>query len=347
MDVRTNFSLSVWLSRKHCRQLAGELGRDANLLQDLAELPNQLLLADVRVAARTAVPGAVVVDVLALLRLRRKRASASPAGHESGKRVSSLRVARMVGRCEDLLHAVEEVARDDRLVEPLVQLSEPVELAVVDRVLQDLVDLATVASGLPPVLFVRPAAAAFLVSTFSEHSPEAYHSNSLTMIGARSGSGSIRCVTGLFMVAHGRNGGPVALPGLLDHPLANFLAEVVDVVLRHQDLDAVHEFLGRPRVFREDDSFLDEMDLDAELVDRHPILDVAVQTIGLLDQEGSTGRSVLAKEGDHFAERRAASTLRGFDVLELLNDVNAFAFRVLSQQLPLRRDRESLLLLFG
>jgi hypothetical protein len=66
-----------------------------------------------------------------------------------------------------------------------------------------------------------------------------------------------------------------------------------------------------------------------------------------LSREGSTGRAVLAKERDHFTERRAASTLGGFDVLELLNDVNAFTFRVLSQQLPLRRDREPLLLLFG
>jgi hypothetical protein len=32
---------------------------------------------------------------------------------------------------------------------------------------------------------VREAAAAFWVSTFSEYSPEEYHSNSLTMIGAR------------------------------------------------------------------------------------------------------------------------------------------------------------------
>ena len=47
-------------------------------------LANQLLFANVRVAARTAVPGAVVVDVLALLDLPRECAAASPAGHEPG-----------------------------------------------------------------------------------------------------------------------------------------------------------------------------------------------------------------------------------------------------------------------
>jgi hypothetical protein len=52
---------------KHGRELAGEFGRDPNLFQELAKLTNQLLFANVRVAAWTAVPGAVVVDVLALL----------------------------------------------------------------------------------------------------------------------------------------------------------------------------------------------------------------------------------------------------------------------------------------
>jgi len=53
-------------------------------------------------------------------------------------------------------------------------------------------------SGEPPVRFVSPAAVAIFVSAFSEYSPEAYHSNSFTTIGARSGSGSIRCVERLF-----------------------------------------------------------------------------------------------------------------------------------------------------
>ena len=123
---------------EHGRQFAGELCRDSNLPKELPELPNQLLLTDVGVAARTTMAGAVVVDVLALLRLSRKRASASPTGHESGKRVPSLRVAGMIGRCRSLLG-------------------------------EDL-----------------------------QRSPEAYLSNSLMIIGARSGSGSIRCVAALL-----------------------------------------------------------------------------------------------------------------------------------------------------
>ena len=85
-------------------------------------------------------PGAVVVDVLALLDLCRECASASAAGHEPCKRMPPLRVAGMVGGCEHGLHAVVEVLRDSGLVQSLVKLSQPVELAVVDRILQYLMD---------------------------------------------------------------------------------------------------------------------------------------------------------------------------------------------------------------
>jgi hypothetical protein len=64
--------------------IADEFGWDPDLLQEIAKLANQLLFANVRVAARTAVPGAVVVDVLALLDLPRECAAASPAGDEPG-----------------------------------------------------------------------------------------------------------------------------------------------------------------------------------------------------------------------------------------------------------------------
>src|SRR5207237_758823 len=85
---------------KNSRELAGEFGWDPDLLQEIAKLTNQLLFANVRVAARTAVPGAVVVDVLALLDLPRECAAASPAGHEPGQRMPPLRVAGMVSGCE-------------------------------------------------------------------------------------------------------------------------------------------------------------------------------------------------------------------------------------------------------
>ncbi|MFN9942890.1 MAG: hypothetical protein ACK56I_25825, partial [bacterium] len=45
---------------------------------------------------------------------------------------------------------------------------------------------------------------------------------------------------------------PNALFSLFEHALSRFLGEVVDVVLRHDNLDAVHEFGRGARVLRED-----------------------------------------------------------------------------------------------
>ncbi|MEQ1909546.1 MAG: hypothetical protein ABMA15_12025 [Vicinamibacterales bacterium] len=78
------------------------------------------------------------------------------------------------------------------------------------------------------------------------------------------------------------------------------------------------------------------MHLDAELVDRHPVLDIAIEPVGLLNEKDAAGRRIAAQERDHVAEGLTAGTLGGLDVLELLNDVNVFAACVLGQQLALR-----------
>nr|WP_314717778.1 hypothetical protein [Sphingobium yanoikuyae] len=44
-------------------------------------------------------------------------------------------------------------------------------------------------------------------------------------------------------IAERRGARPQALLGLLQHALADLFGKVVDIVLRHQHLDAVHEFL--------------------------------------------------------------------------------------------------------
>ncbi|HEX5367803.1 MAG TPA: hypothetical protein VFY10_00130 [Dehalococcoidia bacterium] len=53
----------------------------------------------------------------------------------------------------------------------------------------------------------------------------------------------------IVLIADWRDGWPMALPGLLDHSLANFFAKVVDVVLGHQNLDAVHKLFRRSGIF--------------------------------------------------------------------------------------------------
>ena len=52
----------------------------------------------------------------------------------------------------------------------------------------------------------------------------------------------------------------------------------------------MHELLGGARVARQDDVLLDEVDLEIELVDRHPVLEIAIEAVGLLDQQHADGR---------------------------------------------------------
>lgn len=50
-------------------------------------------------------------------------------------------LSRMIRRLEYLLHSLIEIACDERLVLPLLQMARPVEVAAVHRILQDLMDL--------------------------------------------------------------------------------------------------------------------------------------------------------------------------------------------------------------
>jgi 4-hydroxy-3-methylbut-2-enyl diphosphate reductase IspH len=88
--VLTNFLVRLALPQDR-RHLGGEFCRDADLLQDLAELPNQFFLANVRVAAGAAVPRAVVVDVLTLLDLRLARCAIATKQRSFAGMVSSRR----------------------------------------------------------------------------------------------------------------------------------------------------------------------------------------------------------------------------------------------------------------
>ena len=142
-----------------------------------------------------------------------------------------------------------------------------------------------------------------------------------------------------------RGGGPDPLGRLLAHPLGGRLGEVVDVVLRHEHLDAVDELLRRPRVLGEDDPLLHEVDLEpVHLVERDPVLEVSVEAVGLLDEEDTAGRG-LGKKGEHLAEAGAPGALGCFNVDELLHDAEVVGDGVLPEELLLRRDGEALPLL--
>ncbi|KQY28269.1 hypothetical protein ASD38_16400 [Caulobacter sp. Root487D2Y] len=90
------------------------------------------------------------------------------------------------------------------------------------------------------------------------------------------------------------------------------------------------------------------MDFDAEFVDRHPVLEVAVEAIGLLDEEDPDCR-VLPEERQHLGEIRAAALFGGLDVDVLCDNRYAVDVGIVLEKLELGGDREafSLLLLGG
>ena len=86
------------------------------------------------------------------------------------------------------------------------------------------------------------------------------------------------------------------------------------------------------------------MHLDIQLVHRHPVLQVAIEPVGLLDQQHAD-RRMRPQVGYHLPEGRAPGVLGGFHVHIFLRDREALCRRIFLQQLQLRRDREALLLL--
>jgi hypothetical protein len=82
----------------------------------------------------------------------------------------------------------------------------------------------------------------------------------------------------------------------------------------------------------------------SQIVHRHPILEVTVESVRLLYQHHADGRMCL-EVGDHLAEGDAAGLLGGFNIDIFLRHREAVRRRVALQQLQLRRDREAFLLL--
>ncbi len=175
----------------------GDLRRNDHLANDTGKQPREIFLAHVGVAAPAAMAGATVVRVPPLLGLGGHRTPTATAGHQPCKCVLAALVARAVYRAEHFLYVLEQLPGHQRLMLPPVLLPVPHEVAVVDRIVQDpldlrLRDLRTEAGC------VRPAVNAFSVTAFSDASPRAYHSNSFVTSGPRTGSTSIRCVSRLF-----------------------------------------------------------------------------------------------------------------------------------------------------
>ena len=244
------------------------------------------------------------------------------------------------------LHPLPQLDRDQRLVPALDKLTVPLEPASVEPVAQDRMDGAH--RHLRAALAVDEARVPrlsrnLLQRVLAGRVPLEQLRDDRRDIGI-GGDDLLAVRAGDIAIAERRHCRPDALLGLFLHALAGFLGQVVDVVLRHQHLDAVHELFRGARLARQHHAFLGEMDLDLKLVHRHPVLEVAVEPVGLLDQHHAHRRMRL-EIGDHLAEGGAAGLLGGLHVHVFLRHRDALRRRVFLEELQLRRDREALLLL--
>ncbi|MCZ6692212.1 MAG: hypothetical protein O7H41_21725 [Planctomycetota bacterium] len=138
----------------------------------------------------------------------------------------------------------------------------------------------------------------------------------------------------------------VPLSDLLGHPLLDLFREVIDEVFGHQDLDPVYELLVGPAVLAQDLPLLNQVNLQPQIIQGHVVAEVPIEAVGLLDQDDRAG-GMLAEEPDHQVELRPTGLLGCLDVYELLDHLDPVTCGVPLEELELRRDRESFLLLLS
>ncbi|MEE4450499.1 hypothetical protein V2S85_02520 [Novosphingobium resinovorum] len=230
----------------------------------------------------------------------------------------------------------------------LIDLPQPLELARVEAAPQDFMDSAD--GHRAPALAIGEALLAshranFLQGIAARRIPLEQAGNNHPLIGLdRNPLLAVRADD--VPISERRGTRPQALLGLLQHALADLFGEIVDIVLRHQDLDAVHELFGGPGFPRKRDALFHQMDFGIQFVDRHPITQVAIEAVGLFHEDG-LHRAVLAEETDHLAEIGAAAVLGGLDVHIFGCNGEPVGFGVIAQKLELGGNRKALALLLA
>ena len=98
--------------------------------------------------------------------------------------------------------------------------------------------------------------------------------------------------------------------------------------------------LRRDGVLGEDRALLDEVDLEAQLVEGHPVPQVAVEAVRLLDEDGAAV-GVLYEMCEHRLEARPPCPAGRLDIDELGRDGEPVRFRVGSQKMLPERVNDS------
>ena len=164
---------------------------------------------------------------------------------------------------QDTLHPLPKLDRDQRLVLALIELVIPLEAARIQAIAQNRMNSAP--WDRIAALAIDESCGARLLGQFLQcilagRIP-------LEQLGddgrdLRIDGDHLPAIwPGNVAVAEWRLGRPDALFGLLLQALSRLLRQVVDVVLGHQHLDAVHEHFRGARLARQLHSFLGEVDL--------------------------------------------------------------------------------------
>jgi hypothetical protein len=217
----------------------------------------------------------MIINVTLLLDLTHYRAAASLTRNQTREgevAPAALGIVREAS-IDHVLNALPKFDRHKGFVPTLNQLAVPFEPAGIEPVAQDGVDGTY--RHLGAALGIGEARRMHLAGGLPQRNVAArVPFEQLGDQGRDCGIGGddlLAVRPGDVAIAERRLGRPDALLGLLLHALACFLGQVVDVVLRHQHLDAVHELFRGARLARQHHAFLREVHLDVKFVHRHPI----------------------------------------------------------------------------
>ncbi|MCY4326353.1 MAG: hypothetical protein OXC53_02010 [Rhodobacteraceae bacterium] len=223
---------------------------------------------------------AVIIDVFLLLHLTDNGAPTSGTGDQPGKREVMFGTFRFPRRpaVQDGLDPLPQFDRNERDMLALISRPLPVKLTGVDAVTQNRMNSA----------HRHPVAAPAIDQAFGTRPggdlPQRIVTRGIPVeqLGDQRGQLWIRrnhlpaIRTGHIAITDGRAGGPMALRRFLKLTLAGFFRQIVNIVLGHHDADPMHQLLCGPRVPRQNNTFLRKMDFHAQLIECHPVPQVAV-----------------------------------------------------------------------
>ncbi|HZT68233.1 MAG TPA: hypothetical protein VFC10_00585 [Terriglobia bacterium] len=226
---------------------------------------------------------AAVINVFAFLQFRGDGAAVVGAGQKACESEIVLAVFRFVPSRKSIQCPLEQLRRDQRLVGALVLDALPDEPANVERIFEH----------------------HFQIGAGNSHA--GFPQNGLSQTGERILTGCVHfkdflqrgralridfdaAGSGVVLISEGSMAGINALLGLFPHSLLDFLAQILRIMLGHRNVDVMHKFVLRARVFRDHPPLFDQMNFDVALFDQllegNAVGSVSIEPVGFLDQHG-------------------------------------------------------------